>query len=114
MSALVDFVSSGLAADLAGALLHTLWQGLLIGVVLYLLLKSKAFKGANARYLCAVGGLVLIVVCGLVTWAVLGYEPSVREEAAAVEGTLIAGGAVVDDQLCAAHARRKRAQTLLG
>ncbi len=76
MSGLLDFMSGRFAADLVSALLHTLWQALAIAGLLYVFLKSTAAKNTNLRYGAGVVSLVLIVICGLVTWAVLDFAPA--------------------------------------
>ncbi|MHC4743579.1 MAG: M56 family metallopeptidase, partial [Planctomycetota bacterium] len=75
MNALVNFLSIPLLAELVVALLHTLWQGCVIAAVLFVFLKAKAAKNANLRYAAAVVSLILIVICGLVTWSIAGYQP---------------------------------------
>ena len=75
MSGLLDLVSGRFAADLVCALLHTLWQALVIAGLLYVFLKRTASGNANLRYGAGVASMVLIVICGLVTWAVLEFEP---------------------------------------
>ena len=75
MNDFVTMLSGEFFANLVTALLHTLWQGVLIGGVLYLYLNSGGNRSANIRYVGGVVGLGAIVVCGLFTWAILNYEP---------------------------------------
>ncbi len=76
MSGLLDFMSGRFAADLVSALLHTLWQALVIAGLLYVFLKHTAARNTNLRYGAGVASLVLVVICGLVTWAVLDFDPA--------------------------------------
>ncbi len=76
MSGLLDFMSGRFAADLVCALLHTLWQALVIAGLLYVFLKHTAARNTNLRYGAGVTSLALVVICGLVTWAVLDFEPA--------------------------------------
>ncbi len=76
MSGLLDFMSGRFAADLVCALLHTLWQALVIAGLLYVFLKHTAARNTNLRYGAGVASLVLVVICGLVTWAVLDFAPA--------------------------------------
>ena len=76
MSGLLDFMSGRFAADLVSALLHTLWQALVIAGLLYVFLKHTAARNTNLRYGAGVASLVMVVICGLVTWAVLDFDPA--------------------------------------
>jgi len=51
------------------ALLHTLWQGTIIAVLLGLAFRRLAHPAA--RYRCSLAALAGVVIAGLVTWAVL-------------------------------------------
>lgn len=76
MSGLLNFLSTPVATNLVIALLHTLWQGFVIAALLFVFLKSKAAQQANLRYAAAVISLLLIVISGLVTWSLVGYQPA--------------------------------------
>ena len=75
MNRLISLLDSEFCGNLLTALLHSLWQGLVIAGLLLLFLKSKAAKDANVRYIAGLIALTAIVLCGLFTWAVLDYEP---------------------------------------
>jgi beta-lactamase regulating signal transducer with metallopeptidase domain/protocatechuate 3,4-dioxygenase beta subunit len=75
MNRLIALLGSEFCGNLLTALLHSLWQGLVIAGLLLLFLKSKAAKDANVRYIAGLIALTAIVLCGLFTWAVLDYEP---------------------------------------
>jgi beta-lactamase regulating signal transducer with metallopeptidase domain len=80
MSGLTALLDSDFCENLLMALMHSLWQGLVIAGVLLLFLRSKAAKDASVRYIAGLIGLTVIVLCGLFTWAVLDYGPSVAAE----------------------------------
>jgi beta-lactamase regulating signal transducer with metallopeptidase domain len=80
MNRLIVLLDSDFCANLLTALLHSLWQAVVIAGALLLFLRSKAAKDANVRYTAGLIGLTTVVLCGLFTWAVLDYEPSPRGE----------------------------------
>jgi beta-lactamase regulating signal transducer with metallopeptidase domain len=86
MNRLIGLLDSDFCGNLLTALLHSLWQGVVIAGMLLLLLRSMVGKDANVRYIASVIGLVAIVFCGLFTWAVLDYEPLPADE------TLVSSG----------------------
>ncbi len=61
--------------NLLSALLHSLWQGLIIAGILLLYLKSKSAKNANTRYAASLIALSSILICLLFTWSILNYKP---------------------------------------
>jgi hypothetical protein len=73
----IEFLSGSAWEHLTGALLHTLWQGLLAAGVLYLFLKATPARRADLRYGAAVVSLAVIVLGGFLTWAILEYKPSI-------------------------------------
>lgn len=75
MNRLVTLLSSEFCGNIVLALLHTLWQAVIITVLLYMFLRSKTGKEASKRYMASIVALAAIVLCGLFTWAVLNYEP---------------------------------------
>jgi beta-lactamase regulating signal transducer with metallopeptidase domain len=74
MTAFTDFLQSAMAGDMAMALLHTLWQGLLIALALLLLLKNIPGKRPELRYRLSIVSLLAIVLCWLGTFSTLQYE----------------------------------------
>ena len=56
---------------LAAVLAHSLWQGLLISVAVWAVLRTVPSRYTNLRYVTAVGGLATFVLAVFVTWAVL-------------------------------------------
>ena len=59
---------------LPATLLHSLWQGLLITVLVLGALRRIPVNRPNLRYGVAVTGLLGIVVAALITWCILGYS----------------------------------------
>src|SRR5437867_6830810 len=58
------------------ALLHLLWQGVLVAAILAAALALLHSRSANARYLASCGALLLLVALGVAT-AYRAYEPGV-------------------------------------
>ncbi|MBN1973932.1 MAG: M48 family metalloprotease [Sedimentisphaerales bacterium] len=76
MSYLNTILESELCGNLLLALLHSLWQGLIIAGMLLLYLKSRSAQNANTRYTASLLALSSILVCLLLTWSILNYEPA--------------------------------------
>ncbi len=69
MTGLLDILEGPLPRALGWALAHSLWQGALIGAVLWVLLKLQAVRTANGRYLACGGALALCVLATAITFA---------------------------------------------
>ena len=67
--------SGPLAHAIGWALVHLLWQGMLVAAILAAALALMQRRSANARYLAACGALVLLLAIGAAT-AVHVYEPA--------------------------------------
>src|SRR5213593_3378924 len=67
--------SGPLAHAVGWALVHLLWQGVLVAAILAAALALMQRQSANARYLAACGALALLVVLGGAT-AYHVYEPA--------------------------------------
>jgi beta-lactamase regulating signal transducer with metallopeptidase domain len=80
MNRLITVLDNDVSASLLTALLHSLWQAVVIAGLLMLFLGSKAAKNSNIRYLAALIALTTILLCGLFTWSVLEYEPPAATE----------------------------------
>ncbi len=76
MDQLNIFLQSQLCTNLLFALLHSLWQGLIIAGILLLYLKSKSAQSASKRYSASLLALASILICLLFTWSILNYEPA--------------------------------------
>lgn len=76
MAPLIGWLESECCGNLLLALAHTLWQGALAAGILYLYLRRTSAQAADKRYVAAVAALATIVLCGLLTWSILGYEPA--------------------------------------
>lgn len=81
MNHLIAFINSVACANLVTALLHSLWQAVVIAGLLLVFLKSKAARNSNIRYASALAALTAILLFWLFTWAVLEYEPSATAQA---------------------------------
>src|SRR5205085_8214050 len=66
--------SGPIAHAIGWALVHLLWQGVLVAGILAAALALMQKQSANARYLAACGALVLLVALGVAT-AIHVYEP---------------------------------------
>jgi len=76
MSAMETFLAGPLVGAIGWALLHLLWQGVLVAAILAAALALLQRQSANARYLASCGALVLLVALGVAT-AYRAYEPAV-------------------------------------
>ena len=87
MSAMETFLTGPLVGAIGWALLHLLWQGVLVAAILAAALALLHRQSANARYLASCGALVLLVALGVAT-AYRAYEPAnVGTELRAYVGT---------------------------
>ncbi|MBN2589467.1 MAG: M48 family metalloprotease [Sedimentisphaerales bacterium] len=86
--------------NLLSALLHSLWQGLIIAGMLLLYLKSKAAQNANTRYTVSLIALSFILICLLFTWSILNYEPAstIEENTVTTESAAQIDTALVEHQ----------------
>jgi len=80
MNQLKVLLESELCANLLSALLHSLWQAIIIAGLLLLYLRSKTAQRANSRYTASIIALIAIVICLLFTWSILNYEPAATLE----------------------------------
>ena len=69
-----DVVIGEVAHRLAWVLVHSLWQAPSIAAMMWLVLKRLPGRLAEVRYLTALGSLLLVVLAGSATWAVLGLD----------------------------------------
>jgi beta-lactamase regulating signal transducer with metallopeptidase domain len=76
MSQINLILQSELCTNLLSALLHSLWQGLIISGILLLYLRSRVAQDANSRYAASLIALFSIPVCLFFTWSILNYEPA--------------------------------------
>lgn len=65
-----------LATALGRALVHSLWQGALLGGVAWLALRALRGHRPQARYLAACAGLLLMLAAPVATFALLAWEPA--------------------------------------
>ena len=81
MNTISALLGSTIAQAIGWALLHLLWQGVLVAAILAATLALLSKQSANARYLASCGALALLVVLGAAT-AYRAYDGS-QEIAAA-------------------------------
>lgn len=67
MNGISTLLGSPIGQAIGWALLHLLWQGVLVAAILAATLALLSKQSANARYLASCGALVLIVVLGVAT-----------------------------------------------
>jgi beta-lactamase regulating signal transducer with metallopeptidase domain len=67
MNAISTLLGTPLAQAIGWALLHLLWQGVLVAAILAATLALLSKQSANARYLASCGALALLVVLGTAT-----------------------------------------------
>src|SRR5262245_56814016 len=72
---MITLLSGPLAQAIGWALLHLLWQGVLVAAILAATLALMKNQKANARYLASCGALVALLVL-LVATAVRAYDPT--------------------------------------
>jgi len=75
MNGISTLLGTPLAQAIGWALLHLLWQGVLVAAILAATLALLSKQSANARYLASCGALALLVVLGAAT-AYRSYEGS--------------------------------------
>jgi beta-lactamase regulating signal transducer with metallopeptidase domain len=67
MNAISSLLGSAIGQAIGWALLHLLWQGVLVAAILAATLALLSKQSANARYLASCGALALMVVLGAAT-----------------------------------------------
>ena len=85
MNPFIDFLSHESCTNLALALLHSLWQGTIIGMVLFALLKTLPARVSRLRYGASLLAQFSMVFVCLVTWSFLNYQPFAESNATQVE-----------------------------
>ncbi|MBN2579258.1 MAG: hypothetical protein JXB10_09730 [Pirellulales bacterium] len=87
MNHFIDLLSGPVWQHLTLALLHTLWQGVLMALLLALALRWISAGRPQVRYLTAFSALLGIVASGLITWSVLDVRAEISETRLAAAGT---------------------------
>lgn len=67
-------MSTGFLEALAWMLLHSLWQAGAIGAVLWVALRRMPSQRPELRYALSVAGLIAVVLCAVVTLAMLSQS----------------------------------------
>lgn len=70
---IANWANSELIANITSTLLHSLWQGLIIGIVTAALLKYKAGDNPVLRYRIAIAGIVTLFICSIITFGSYYY-----------------------------------------
>lgn len=81
------FASMSFSQTLGWTLFHFVWQGLLLAALIALLLGMLSKRSANARYLVACCGLVLMAVCPVITFGWLHANQTNASETSALAST---------------------------
>src|SRR4051794_17679441 len=81
---------------LGWALLHSLWQGAAVALLLGLLLGALRKRGPQARYLAACGAMLVLVALPAVTFLLVNPPPALPAVAAAPAAIPSAFGRAVD------------------
>ena len=91
MTALLEFLSSQAWRNVVVTLLHTLWQGVLLAGVLYVVLRELPARRTGLRYALALVALMGVLVCALVTWSVLERASATTPDSAGPAATIANG-----------------------
>jgi beta-lactamase regulating signal transducer with metallopeptidase domain len=83
----LNMLDSSACRHLVFALLHTLWQGPLIAMILAILLQRLAARRQAARYWLAIAAQFGLLVAGLTTWSVLDYRSPIPAPSPAMTST---------------------------
>jgi beta-lactamase regulating signal transducer with metallopeptidase domain len=107
MNLIVQSLASAQWGYVVKALLHTLWLGALAAGGLYLILRGKTDPAT--RYRWCVGALVVVVMGGIVAWAMLQGQPAAAHSSGnatpvAAPATILAGGETVSTPMVPAAA----------
>jgi beta-lactamase regulating signal transducer with metallopeptidase domain len=89
MNAFYDIMTLDIWQSVLWVLVHSLWQGIAIALVLYFLLKWIPVRQAQWRYWLAFIGLVMVVVGGLTTWSIQRLPEAPAAQAAVQEASAV-------------------------
>ncbi|MCH7921348.1 MAG: hypothetical protein IIC50_25695, partial [Planctomycetes bacterium] len=81
---LVDFLSQPFWHTLGLTLVHFVWQGLVVAVVVEALVHGLGLRHGNARYTAYLLGFVAIIACPILTFNAV-QTPSIAEPKAVTE-----------------------------
>jgi bla regulator protein blaR1 len=68
---LLELLSNRAWEHLVMALLHTLWQGAFIALVMSVVLRRMPARLSNGRYIVALAAQIAVLLAGLLTWSLL-------------------------------------------
>ena len=84
---LLDVFSNQGWQDLVGALLHTIWQGALLALLIAFILKRIPAHHSDVRYIGALAAQISILLGGLLTWSILDYGNERPHREGGIDGT---------------------------
>ena len=70
MKTLVTFIPDNVINALGWTIFHSLWQGLIIGLILFMIFKFRPNISSQARYVMGVFALAAIFISSLFTFLV--------------------------------------------
>src|SRR6516165_12286069 len=81
------------------ALIHFIWQGGLVGLLLWMILFALKKKSANARYIASCGALGVMAFLPLLTAWLLYSQPGIAPSAGvlALDARQVAAGLAISD-----------------
>ena len=91
MNWLYDFLSENSVRALGWTVLHSLWQGLIIGSISALVLMQSETKSAAFRYRLSLGALLLMLVSSVVTFGLLLDTSNKTMEKDAFDASILRG-----------------------
>jgi bla regulator protein blaR1 len=92
MNWLYDFLPENIVHALGWTVIHSLWQGLLIGAILALSMMTMQEKTAALRYRLSFGALLLMCLSSVVTFAFLFKKSSETTRNDLLEALILRGG----------------------
>ena len=99
MNWLYDFLSENFVHALGWTVLHSLWQGLIIGLVLSLILMNAPTKSAENRYRLSFAALLLMLVSAVVTFVFMWEKATETAENSDLEAFILRGPLSVNSLL---------------
>ncbi|MAG94665.1 MAG: hypothetical protein CMJ48_13100, partial [Planctomycetaceae bacterium] len=95
---LSGWIDVALANRIALTLVHFLWQGMLIAILVWLSGAVLRNKSANARYSAYLGGMLSMAACAAVTFATVEADIPLDPGSPVSESTIVASSPTSDSQ----------------
>lgn len=86
MEQLIPFIPEKLAYSLGWTIIHSIWQGSVIGVLYFFAVKSLSVYHAKLRYFLSVFALISILATSVLTFVIIHHSVTVNELAEASPG----------------------------